>query len=117
MKRTVAITIIALAVVAFFWASASTASAGYIEDLTLNDLNGPKVTKTWRDGVLTGVFLTVMSSGGASCKMMSANMMIAGIEGLLAAGEITGEWTVYKASLYVLVRAGCTATTKEKPNA
>ena len=115
MKRGIAITIIALAVVAFFWASAS--AGGYIEDITIEDINGPKVSKTGGDGVLTGVFLTVMSTKAVSCKMMSANMMIAGIEGLLAAGEITGDWPVYKASLYALVRAGCTATKKEQPNA
>jgi hypothetical protein len=114
MKRTITITIIALAVVAFFWASAS---AGYIEDTTLNEINGPKISKTWRNGVLTGVFLTVMSSEAVSCQMMSAHMMIAGIDSLLAAGEITGDWTVYKASLYALARAGCTATKKEQTNA
>lgn len=114
MKRTITITIIAMAVVAFFWASAS---AGYIEDTTLNDISGPKVSKAWRDGLLTGVFLTFMSSEAVSCRMMSAGMMIASIEGLVAAGEITGEWTVYKASLYALARAGCTATPQEKPNA
>lgn len=110
MKRIIGIVTLVLVLMA------SQVSAGYIEDTTLNDINSPKVSRQWRDGLLTGVFLTFMSSEAVSCRMMSGGMMIASLEGLLAAGEITGEWTVYKASLYALARAGCTATPQEKPN-
>ena len=113
MKRTITILLIALTVVAFFWASAS---AGYIEDLTLGDINGPKIGTPWRDGLITGVFLTLTASKAVSCQMFSAKMLKAGLETALINQEITLDWTVYRASLYVLVRAGCKATATEKPD-
>ena len=113
MKRTITIIVIALVVLAFFWASASTASAGYIEDLTIGDLLGPKIPASFRDGVYVGIFHTILSSEAVSCRMMSADMMTAGIVAALQAKEITADWTAYRASLYVLVRAGCTPTTKK----
>ena len=118
MKRTITILLVALAVVAFAWASASTASAGgYIEDMVIADLYSQKIPKAWRDGVYTGMFLTVMSSKAVSCPMMSTNMMIAGVEAALASKEITPEWRVYPSVMYVLIRAGCTpAPAAEKSN-
>jgi hypothetical protein len=116
MKRTVTILLIALAVVAFAWANAS--AGNYIEDLTLEDLHGQKIPKAWRDGLYTGIFLSLMSSKAVSCPMMSANMMIAGVEAALSAKEITADWRVYPSVLYVLIRAGCKpAPTTEKSNA
>lgn len=112
MKRTITIMLIALAVVAFFWASAS---AAYIEDLTLEDLYNQKIPKAWRDGVYTGIFLTVMSSKAVACPMMSANMLIAGVEAALGAKEITPDWRIYSSVMYVLIRSGCTTAT-EKSN-
>lgn len=112
MKRTITIILLALAVVAFAWANAS---ADYIEDLTLGDLNSQKIPKAWRDGVYTGIFLSLMSSKALACPMMSANMMIAGIWAALDAKEITPDWRVYPSVMYVLLRAGCTAA--EKTNA
>ena len=117
MKRTITILLIALAVVAFAWASAS---AGYIEDLTLNDLNSQRIPRVFRDGIITGVFLALTASQAMTCPLMTAEMLKAGLEAALAAKEISGDATVYHASLYVLVQAGCKATTgavKEAPNA
>jgi hypothetical protein len=105
-------------IVTILWISAATAAGPFIEDLTLGDLSGPKITAHFRDGVLTGVFLTIMASNGVACPMMSTNMMQAAIESALQAREITPDWTVYRASLYVLARAGCSATgtATVKPN-
>ena len=115
MTRLLSILLV-LAVIAMLWASAATA-ADYIEDTTLKELNG---MGQYREGLLTGVFLAIASSQAISCPMMSARMMIVGLDTALAAKEISGAWTVYRASLYVLARAGCKATTdhmKETPHA
>lgn len=114
MKRIV-LTIAVLAVVLFVWINAATAGQ-YIEELTLGDINGPKIGTQWRDGLITGVFLTIMASKAVSCPMLSANMLKAGIEAALQAKEITPDWTLYHASLYVMARAGCAAAATEKPN-
>lgn len=118
MTRTITILLIALAVVAFAWASASTASAGYIDDLTLAEINGPKISDSFRSGVYTGIFLTITSSNALACPpMMSARMMVVGIETALTTKAITPDWRVYHAVLYALVQSGCTATEQEKSNA
>lgn len=114
MKRIV-LTISVLIVILFVWINAATASP-YIEDLTVGDINGPKIGTPWRDGLITGVFLALMASKAVTCPMLSANMLKAGIEAALLAKEITPDWTLYHASLYVMVRAGCTAAAAEKPN-
>ena len=115
MKRLVSV----LIVIAILWAPAASAS-GYIEDLTLDDLTGHRVPRVYRDGIIPGVFLALMSSRAVTCQMMTAERLKAGLEAALAAKEISGVWTVYHASLYVLVRAGCTAAPdglKETPHA
>ena len=118
MKRLVSLLLVLVAI-AMLWANAATA-ADYIEDVTLDDLNGPQIMSAYREGIITGVFMTITASKAVSCPMMSAEMLRAGLDAALAAKEISGLWTVYHASLYVLIRAGCTATTdavKESPNA
>lgn len=119
MTRTITITIIALAVLAFFWASASTASAGYIDNLTLDDISGPKMTEDFRNGIIAGIFHSLTASKAITCPFMSPRMLVSGLKTARSAKEIDGNWTVYHASLYVLVRAGCAATTdkKEQTNA
>lgn len=102
------------------WISAATAASSYIEDLTLNDLNSQRIPRVFRDGIITGVFLALTASQAMTCPLMTAEMLKAGLEAALAAKEISGDATVYHASLYVLVQAGCKATTgavKEAPNA
>jgi len=96
--------------------------AGSIDALTMEELSGPKIPASFRDGVIVGVLHAVSASGGMQCATMSSNMLKAGLEAALQAKEISGVWTVYHASLYVLVRAGCTATEPkpapmEQPNA
>ncbi len=114
--RLITITVIILAVLAFFWASASTASAGYIDELTLAEINGPKISDSFRSGVLAGVLHAVLAAKSITCPMMSPNMLKAGLESALLAREITPDWTVFHASLYVMVQAGCAAPATEKPN-
>ncbi len=112
MKRIVS------ALLLILFASSPAVAGTYIESLTLEDINGPKISQSWRDGVYTGVFLTLMSSKAMVCPMMSTNMMKAAIEAAVAANEISTIWTVYHASLYVLARAGCKPVEKkEKPDA
>ena len=118
MTRLLSILLV-LTVIAMLWISAA-AAADYIEDLTLDDLTGPKVPRVYRDGLITGVFLALMSSKAITCRTMSADMLKAGLDVALAAKEISGAWTVYHASLYVLMRSGCTSATdavKEAPHA
>ena len=97
--------------------------AGSIDALTMEEINGPKIPASFRDGVIVGVLHAVSASGGMQCAMMmSSNTLKARLEAALQAKEISGVWTVYHASLYVLVRAGCTATEPkpapmEQPNA
>ena len=117
MKRLLS-ALLVLAVLTMLWAN--TAAADYIEDLTLDDLTGPKVPRVYRDGLITGGFLALMSSKAITCRTMSADMLKAGLDVALAAKEISGAWTVYHASLYVLMRSGCTSATdavKEAPHA
>lgn len=115
MKRMVS-ALVLVALVAFLWVSAATAAGPYIEDITLGDIHGPKIGTSYRDGLITGVFLAIMSSKSVSCPMLSANMLKAGLESALQANEITPDWTIYHASLYVMVRAGCSRAATEKPN-
>ncbi len=88
-----------------------------IADLTLEELGGPRISKDFRTGVLTGVFLALSGSKAMLCPLASAKMMIAAIDAAVQAKEISEIWTVYHASLYVLVRMGCRATEEVKPDA
>ena len=93
--------------------------AGSLAELTLGELNGPKIDESFRDGVITGVMLTIGASGAVKCPRMSVRTLKPALAAALEAREVTEIWTVYHAIMYVLARAGCTATEdapKEKPN-
>lgn len=98
--------------------------AGSLAELTLGELNGPKIDESFRDGIITGVMLTVGASGAVKCPRMSVRMLKPALAAALEAREISEIWTVYHSILYVLTKAGCTATRdpepdmpQEKPNA
>lgn len=110
MQRSI---IIALAAVTFSWGSAS---AGYIDELTLDDVNGPRISADFRDGVIAGIFHSLTASKAITCTFMSPRRLASDLQAALRAKEIDGHWTVYHSTLYVLVRAGCKATA-EKPDA
>jgi len=95
-----------------------------LAELMVGELHGPKIDQSFRDGVLSGVMLTLGASGGMQCPPMSVNMLKPALAAALKSREITEIWTVYHAVVYVLVKAGCTATETEtskapmeKPNA
>ena len=93
--------------------------AGSLAGLTLGELNGPKINESFRDGVITGVMLAIGASGAMKCPQMSVRMLKPALATALKDREVTEIWTVYHAIMYVLARAGCTATEdapREKPN-
>ena len=95
--------------------------AGSLAELMLGELNGPNIDESFRDGVITGVMLAVGASGAVKCPQMSVRMLKPALAAALEAREVTEIWTVYHSILYILTKAGCTATEDTprdlKPNA
>ena len=109
--------LMAVALILLLFAS-TMVEAGSLAELTLGELNGPKIDESFRDGVITGVMVAVGASGAVKCPRMSVRMLKPALEAALAAREVTEIWTVYHSILYVLAKAGCTATEDApmKPN-